>query len=54
MDELDNEPRTYPPGFEPPTDLNPPWYAWILWPMMLLIALVLAALFFRLVMSSLG
>ena len=37
MDELENEPRTYPPGFEPPTDIHVPWYAWLLWPMMLIV-----------------
>jgi len=54
MDDVDEQRPTYPPGFEPPTDLHPPWYAWLLWPLMLMIALVLAALFFRGCMSALG
>jgi hypothetical protein len=29
----ESQPPTYPPGFEPPTDINVPWYAWVLWPL---------------------
>jgi hypothetical protein len=54
MDDLDQEPRTYPPGFEPPTDLHPPWYAWLLWPTVLVAALILAAIFFRGCVSALS
>jgi hypothetical protein len=44
---------TYPPGFEPPTDLHVPWYAWLVWPTALLAALLLAAMVFRGCMSTL-
>ena len=54
MDEPEAEPRTYPPGFEPPTDIRVPWYAWLLWPTALLMALFLAALLFRGCMSTLA
>jgi hypothetical protein len=47
MDDPGDEPRTYPPGFEPPTDVDVPWYAWVLWPIAVLSAIALAALFFR-------
>jgi hypothetical protein len=36
-----------PPGFEPPTDVNVPWYAWMLWPAALLLGLGLVMLAFR-------
>jgi hypothetical protein len=54
MDELESERPTYPPGFEPPTDVNVPWYAWLLWPTALMIALILAALLFRGCMNTLA
>ncbi|HXX94030.1 MAG TPA: hypothetical protein VEN81_10375 [Planctomycetota bacterium] len=54
MDDVDPPPRTYPPGFEPPTDLKVPWYAWLVWPTALLTALVLAAILFRGCMSVLA
>lgn len=41
------EPQTYPPGFEPPTDVIVPWYAWVIWPVAILASLTLAALLFR-------
>ncbi len=54
MDDLEPERPTYPPGFEPPTDIKVPWYAWLLWPMALMIALFLASLLFRGCMSNLA
>ena len=51
-EEESNRP-TYPPGFEPPTDINVPWYAWLVWPTALLAALILAAMVFRGCMSTL-
>lgn len=41
------QPPTYPPGFEPPTDINVPWYAWVLWPLGVIIALLLTAVLFH-------
>ena len=41
------QPPTYPPGFEPPTDINVPWYAWVLWPVALVVALLIAAVLFH-------
>lgn len=52
MDEV--EEKTYPPGFEPPKDVNVPWYAWLLWPMALVTLLLLAAMTFRGCMSGLS
>ncbi|HLY11571.1 MAG TPA: hypothetical protein VKW04_19880 [Planctomycetota bacterium] len=40
-------PPTYPPGFEPPTDLHVPWYAWVLWPLAVILALLVTAMLFR-------
>jgi hypothetical protein len=56
MDPIQDDPAppTYPPGFEPPTDINVPWYAWLVWPTALLAALFLAAMLFRGCMSTLG
>lgn len=45
--DLENAPTTYPPGFEPPTDINVPWYAWVIWPFALAIALIGAAALFH-------
>jgi hypothetical protein len=45
--DLGEIPTTYPPGFEPPTDINVPWYAWVLWPLGIAIALALAATLFH-------
>jgi hypothetical protein len=55
MDQLHDDPAppTYPPGFEPPTDINVPWYAWLVWPTALLAALFLAAMLFRGCMGAL-
>jgi len=50
----DQTPITYPPGFEPPTDINVPWYAWVLWPLAVITALALTALLFRGCMGSLS
>jgi len=48
MDDFqDPQPPTYPPGFEPPTDINVPWYAWVLWPLAIVVALLLAATLFH-------
>jgi hypothetical protein len=54
MDEVEETPKTYPPGFEPPTDLHVPWYAWLLWPAALVTLLLLASLLFRGCMSGLS
>ena len=54
VDELDEVPKTYPPGFEPPTDVHVPWYAWLLWPLALVTLLLLASAFFRGCMSGLS
>jgi hypothetical protein len=55
MDEVEEEtPKTYAPGFEPPTDVKVPWYAWLLWPMALVTLLLLASAFFRGCMSGLS
>ena len=37
--------QTYPPGFEPPTDVDVPWYAWVIWPFAIIgVVLVAGAL----------
>jgi hypothetical protein len=55
MDDPDPSPaRTYPPGFEPPTDVDVPWYAWVLWPLALVVAMILVAVLFRGCMGSLA
>ena len=55
MDELEEQaPPTYPPGFEPPTDINVPWYAWVLWPLAVIIALVATATLFHGCMAGLS
>jgi hypothetical protein len=46
-DANDPQPPTYPPGFEPPTDVDVPWYAWVLWPIGVITALLLTAFLFR-------
>ena len=54
MDDLHEEPSppaTYPPGFEPPTDIDVPWFAWVLWPLAILALLGLAAFAFRMFMT---
>jgi len=48
------EAPTYPPGFEPPTDINVPWYAWVLWPLAVIIALVVTATLFHGCMAGLS
>lgn len=56
MDDLEEreEPlKTYPPGFEPPTDVNVPWYAWVVWPLAIVAAMVIVATVFRGCMSTL-
>jgi hypothetical protein len=45
--DLEEAPVTYPPGFEPPTDINVPWYAWVLWPLAVVVALAIAAVVFH-------
>ncbi len=45
------EPETHAPGFEPPTDVDVPWYAWLLWPLAAVVALVAGSLLFRSCMS---
>ena len=48
MDDLEDvQPPTYPPGFEPPTDIDVPWYAWVLWPLAVFVALFLTAVLFH-------
>jgi len=55
MDDVDPAPEpTVPPGFEPPTDVNVPWYAWVLWPLALVASLMIAAALFRGCMGSLA
>jgi len=55
MDESEEPtPPTYPPGFEPPTDINVPWYAWVLWPVAVITALILTAVLFRGCMGGLS
>jgi hypothetical protein len=55
MDDPDPSPGpTYPPGFEPPTDVDVPWYAWVLWPLALVAAMLLTATLFRGCMGSLA
>ena len=39
--------QDHPPGFEPPTDVDVPWYAWVLWPVGVMIAIVLCVLLAR-------
>ena len=46
-EEPDDRPPYYASGFEPPTDVNVPWYAWVLWPLIVLATVVLAAVFLR-------
>jgi len=48
IDEHDSQqPPTYPPGFEPPTDIQVPWYAWVLWPLAVVVALLVTAVLFH-------
>ena len=47
-------PPTYPPGFEPPTDVNVPWYAWVIWPVAIMTALLVTAILFRGCMGGLS
>jgi hypothetical protein len=47
MEDPAERPPTYPPGFEPPTDIDVPWYAWVLWPVAVMAAIGVGALFFR-------
>ena len=55
MDDVEEQaPPTYPPGFEPPTDVNVPWYAWVLWPIAVVAALLTTAILFRGCMSGLS
>lgn len=37
----------HPPGFEPPSDVEVPWYAWVLWPAAITSALAVASLLLR-------
>ena len=53
-EELPAPEQTYPPGFEPPTDVNVPWYAWVLWPLALVAAMLIAATLFRGCMGTLA
>ena len=46
-DQKPSQPPTYPPGFEPPTDIDVPWYAWVLWPIAVITALLITAYLFR-------
>lgn len=46
--------QDHPPGFEPPTDVNVPWYAWVLWPAALLTGIGLTMLLFRGCLSTLS
>jgi hypothetical protein len=50
----ESQPPTYPPGFEPPTDINVPWYAWVLWPLAVITALLLTATLFHGCMAGLS
>ena len=43
----DPEEQVYPPGFEPPTDINVPWYAWIFWPLAIFGIIGLASLLLK-------
>jgi len=52
--DFEDQSPTYAPGFEPPTDVNVPWYAWVLWPVAVAAALLLAAAAFRGCMSMLA
>ena len=52
--EFEEQPPTYAPGFEPPKDVNVPWYAWVLWPIALAAALFTIAMLFRGCMAMLG
>lgn len=45
--EFGETPSPHPSGFEPPTDVNVPWYAWVIWPFGMLAALIFAGLLFR-------
>jgi hypothetical protein len=47
MEPDETQPPTYPPGFEPPTDIDVPWYSWVLWPLALIVALLGAAILFH-------
>jgi hypothetical protein len=51
MQDSGNEEESYPPGFEPPKDVNVPWYAWALWPLAILCALAATFALFRGCMS---
>lgn len=42
---FDEEPL--PTGFEPPTDVNVPWFAWVIWPVALVAALAACSIVFR-------
>ena len=55
MNEADEQgPPTYPPGFEPPTDIDVPWYAWVIWPIAIITALIVTAVLFRGCMGGLS
>jgi hypothetical protein len=42
-----DDPPAHPPGFEPPSDVDVPWYAWVLWPVAIVCALAVACLLFH-------
>ena len=46
-DSEEEAPPTYPPGFEPPTDIDVPWYSWVIYPVAIIVALLLVAFLFR-------
>lgn len=54
MSEPEEQRPTYPPGFEPPTDVDVPWFAWLLWPVAMIGAILFASLLFRGCMGSLA
>jgi len=52
LEEREESPKTYPPGFEPPKDVNVPWYAWVVWPLAIVAAMIIVATVFRGCMSA--
>jgi hypothetical protein len=36
-----------PTGYEPPTDVNVPWFAWVIWPVALIAALTVCSVVFK-------
>lgn len=47
MDEHQDDGPPFPQGYEPPTDVDVPWYAWVVWPIAIIAAICVTTLLFR-------